>query len=61
VFKIDLITFFPLLVIGKLELLYLTNLYSLAGLNKPGLSKLLLLTKYIALQLLSRVLANKGC
>jgi hypothetical protein len=41
--------------------LYLTNLYSLAGLNKLGLSKLLLLTKYITLQLLSRVLVNKEC
>jgi hypothetical protein len=60
-FKIDLITLFSLLVIGKLELLYLTNLCGLASLNKLGLSKLLLLTKCIASQLLSRVLANKGC
>jgi hypothetical protein len=58
-FKIDLITLFSLLVISKLELSYSTNLYDLAGLNKPGLSKLLLLTKYITLQLLSRVLVNK--
>jgi hypothetical protein len=50
-----------LLVISKLELLHLTNLYGLAGLNKLGLSKLLLLTKYITLQLLSKVLANKRC
>jgi hypothetical protein len=48
-FKINLITFFSLLVINKLELLYLTNLYNPAGLNKLGLSKLLLLTKYIIL------------
>jgi hypothetical protein len=60
-FKIDLITFFSLLIIGKLELLYSTNSYGPAGLNKPGLSKLLLLTKYITLQLLSKVLANKKC
>jgi hypothetical protein len=48
-FKIDLITLFPLLVINKLELLYLTNLYGLASLNKLDLSKLLLLTKCIVL------------
>jgi hypothetical protein len=60
-FKIDLITFFPLLIISKLELLYLTNLYNLADLNKIGLNKLLLLTKYITLQLLSKVFVNKRC
>jgi hypothetical protein len=60
-FKIDLITFFPLLMISKLELLYLTNLYNLADLNKLGLNKLLLLTKYITLQLLSKVFVNKRC
>jgi hypothetical protein len=36
-------------MISKLELLYLTNLCGLAGLNKPGLSKLLLLIKCIVL------------
>jgi hypothetical protein len=46
-FKINLITFFSLLIISKLKLLYLTNLYGLASLNKSGLNKLLLLTKYI--------------
>jgi hypothetical protein len=48
-FKIDLIIFFPLLVINKLKFLHLTNLYNLTSLNKLGLSKLLLLIKCIAL------------
>jgi hypothetical protein len=58
-FKINLITLFSLLVISKLKLPHSTNLYGLASLNKPGLNKLLLLTKYIVLQLLNKVLANK--